>query len=244
MIDDVKLKYQASIFIDGSDIIPTSDKIKELLSLFSDKNLIPGTFTEISANNPTPQIRLRLSTTNNEWQINLASQRIDIIKSSTDPKGSNLGKLEQFCPEAYELGERIINKYSKKANRISMVSDFLLEEMEDKQLNGIYSRLFKAPAFYEKHTPVSWNWRTVTRKEIDLNGEKELFNVILTINRLQGDFGGGVAPFDRIELVFDINTYQGNKNYRFDAKYIQLFYIKALGLYQNLFDEVGGLIYE
>jgi len=241
---DVKLKYQASIFIDGSDIIPTSDKINEMLSLFRNKNLIPGTFSEISANNPKPQTRLRLSTTNNEWEINLASQRIDIIKSPTDAKGSNLGKLEQFCPEAYELGERIIKKYSKNANRISMISNFLLEEMEDKQLIEIYSRLFKTPAFYEKHTPVAWNWRTVTRKEIDLNGEKELFNVILTINRLQGDFGGGVIPFDRIELVFDINTYQGNKNYRFGAKHLQIFYKKALELYQNLFDEVGGLIYE
>ena len=241
---DVKLKYQASIFIDGSDIIPTSDKINEVLSLFRDKNLIPGTFSEISAYNPKPQIRLRLSTTDNEWEINLASQRIDIIKSPTDAKGSNLGKLEQFCPEAYELGERIIKKYNKNANRISMVSNFLLEEMEDKELKGIYSKLFKTPAFYEKHAPVAWNWRTVTRKEIDLNGEKELFNVILSINRLQGDFKGGIVPFDRIELVFDINTYQGNKNYRFDAKHLQIFYKKALGLYQNLFDEVGGLIYE
>ncbi len=241
---DVKIKYQASIFIDGSDIIPTSDKITEILPLFRDKKLIPGTFSEISANNPKPQTRLRLATTNNEWEINLASQKIDIIKSSTDAKGSNLGELEQFCPEAYELGERIIKKYSKNANRISMVSNFLLEEMEDKQLKEIYTRLFKAPAFYEKHAPVAWNWRTVTRKEIDLNGEKELFNVILTINRLQGDFGGGVAPFDRIELVFDINTYQGNKTYRFDAKHLQMFYKKALGLYQNLFDEIGGVIYE
>jgi len=241
---DVKLKYQASIFIDGSDIIPTSDKITEILPLFRDKELIPGTFSEISANNPKPQTRLRLATTNNEWEINLASQRIDIIKSSTDAKGSNLGELEQFCQEAYELGERIIKKYSKNANRISMVSSFLLEEMEEKQLIGIYSRLFNAPAFYEKHAPVSWSWRTVARKEIDLNGEKELFNVILTIQRLQGDFGGGVVPFDRIELLFDINTYQGNKNYRFGAEHLQMFYKKALGLYQNLFDEVGGLIYE
>lgn len=241
---DVKLKYQASIFIDGSDIIPTSDKINEMLSLFRDKNLIPGTFQEISVYNPKPQLRLRLASTNNEWEINLASQRIDIIKSPTDTKGTNLGELEQFCPEAYELGERIMKRYGKNANRISMISNFLLEEMENKQLTGVYSRLFKTPAFYEKHTPVAWNWRTVTREDIDLNGEKELFNVILKINRLQGDFGGGIVPFDRIELGFDINTYQGNKNYRFGKEHLRIFYKKALGLYQNLFDEVGGLIYE
>jgi hypothetical protein len=87
---DIKAKYQTNVFGNLADIAPSPEIISKLLMLFRDKNLLPSTFQEISPFSSGPQARLRLSSSNDEWNVNFASHRIDIEINSTDPKGQNL----------------------------------------------------------------------------------------------------------------------------------------------------------
>lgn len=140
---DIAVKYQASVFGNLSEIVPSPEIISKMLALFRDRNLLPGTFQEISDFTSGPQVRLRLSSPNNEWNIGFATYRIDIEKNPTEPKGKNLGTVESFTEEAYEFFGRILTEFKKGANRISLITSGLLKEMTDKKLHDIYHRLFK-----------------------------------------------------------------------------------------------------
>ncbi|MDP2654883.1 MAG: hypothetical protein Q8Q08_12755, partial [Candidatus Omnitrophota bacterium] len=85
--------------------------------LFKDKGLIPAAYHAIRlSTGATPQLRIRLISPDNEWTVSFAPHRIDIDKNAVDPKGDNLGDLAQYCSDATQLFERIIGKYTKRAN--------------------------------------------------------------------------------------------------------------------------------
>ncbi|MDS4060653.1 MAG: hypothetical protein RKP73_19095 [Candidatus Contendobacter sp.] len=229
---DILAKYQASIFGNFSDIQPTPDIISKVMTLFRDKSLIPGTFQEISPAAMGPQLRLRVSSPNNEWSINFAVQRIDVEKNPIDPKGQNLGTPEVFTKESCEFFARILAEFNKKSNRVALITSGLLKEMTQERLNDIYCRLFKPIDFYQGNIPFEWNSRSVARLVLKIAEQTEQVNVITGINRIQGHMmhPGGVLNFDRIETAFDINTTQDNPETRFDMNFINNFFSKAIDL--------------
>ena len=239
---DTKMKYQASIFGDVSDIKPTPDNTKTLIDLFSDKRFIPNSFQELGASGV--KIRLSFMSLNQEWIVTFPSNRIDIERHAIEPQGKNLGELSDFCSEVSNLFERVTKEFKKKANRIALVTNFLLEEMTEETLSNVYLKLFHPPKFYEENPPFEWNWRTVSRKPIDLDGRNETLNVITTINRVQGELPmrNETQLFDRVQLSFDINTTPENKEYRFEPQHIATFYNHALELHNNLLAEVREFI--
>jgi hypothetical protein len=243
---DIKMKYQATIFVDASNIIPTPDNTKTLIDLFSDKELIPNTFREISSSSPVPLVRLSLASSTNEWVINFASRRIDIERHPIEPQGRNLGELSEFCSEVTNFFERIVKTFKKKANRLALVTNFLLEEMTDSNLARVYLKLFNPPKFYEETQPFEWNWRSVSRRPIDLEELTEALNVITMINRVSGEFviKDEVALFNRIQLSFDINTTSENREHRFDFCHITNFYDSVLKFHNDLLMEIMEFINE
>jgi len=226
---DIIGKYQASVFGNLADIGPSPEIISKLLMLFSDKNLLPGTFTEISAQIPQPQTRLRLSSQNNEWNLNFATHRLDIEKNATYPKGQNLGTVEEFAEQAHEFFNRILTEFKKKGNRIALITSGLLKEMPEEKLADIYDKLFKPIPFYGDNSPFEWNTRSVARKTLEINGIQEPINVITNINRVRGQLmqPSNILEFDRIEIGFDINTIQENQETRFSVGAIESFFSGA-----------------
>lgn len=242
---DVRMKYQASAFIQAQSIIPTPDIIKTLMDLFKDKELIPNTFQEIGLGSPQPQVRLRLSSPSNEWTVNFPSIRVYIEKNPTDPKGVNLGEVDGFCNDATDFIERILSRFKKKANRLSLVTNFLLAEMSDSELSEAYLRLFKPPTFYVETPPFEWNWRTVSKKAFELEGLDETLNVITSVNRVKGEFGTAEerVPFDRLRIGFDINTVPDNEEYRFEKHHLVSFYDHVFDLHKHLLAEMEGYLH-
>lgn len=220
---DCKLKYQASIFLNASDMGATPQNISSLMTEFMDKGFIPTVFQEINVSNPQPQNRFALQSSNNEWRINFASMRIDIEKNPTDFKGNNMGTESDFCNTVKDFYSRILRKYPKKANRLAFVSRFLLNEMSDDTLNLTYTKLFNAPLIYRDNIPFEWNWRTVAKLEKDICTDyPETFNYVSSINRVNGEVveGNNVRKLDRIELSIDINTIPTRIDERFDNEMI------------------------
>src|ERR1035438_8256086 len=97
---DIKLKYQASLFLDAVDIQAVPENITFFMNTFLEKQLIPTTFQEFDFPNIIPLNRIRLSSPNNEWVFQISSKRIDIEKISIDIHGSNLGAVDDFCDVA------------------------------------------------------------------------------------------------------------------------------------------------
>lgn len=246
---DTKMKYQASIFGSISDIEATPDNTKTLIDLFSEKELIPSISYELEIAERitlSPRARMGFASTDQEWTIDFRADRIQIVKRVTEPHGANLGTLDKFCSDVSVLFDRITSKFKKRANRIALVTDSLLKEMTAETLSETYLKLFKAPKFYGENLPFEWDWRTVSREPIDLEGLNELLNIGVRINRSNGEFQlkGEIIPFDRVRLAFDINTVADNKEHRFDAQNIASFYNQVLELHNSLSAEVTEFINE
>jgi hypothetical protein len=244
---DIRLKYQASAFVQASDIRPTPENITTLIGLLQHMELVPSTFQELGPSSPAPQVRPRFSSPNNEWNILFASNRIDIEKNPTSPDGSNLGDVSEFCAQATDLFRRILHSYKKKANRIALVTTYLLRDMSQKQLAETYLKLFKPTRFYYDYEPFEWNWRSVARAPIQLHDMSEILNAITAINRIQGERGqigarARVEWFDRVLLQLDINTSGENVEYRFELHHLDSFYDQVLELHELLVQQVAEAI--
>lgn len=237
---DIKLKYQAGIFVNAEDILPTPDIITSFLQIFRADNLIPNTFQELNPNNPKSQVRLRLSTPNNEWAIAFATNRIDVTKNPTDPKGSNLGTPDDFCSNAIGFFTKIVNQFPKKANRLALITTQLLEEMTEDKLSSVYTKLFDSPKFYKDNPPYEWNWRAVSEIPVQISDLKDKINVITIINRVQGDmtYPEGMTVFDRLLLSLDINTSRKLTESRFDITHIKDYFQQVHKIHESLSSQI------
>jgi hypothetical protein len=238
---DYRLKYQAVIFLNASDIQANSKNIGLLMNEFSDKELIPNTFQELSSLLPLiPQNRFQLTSQNNEWIIRIGSMRIDFEKNPIDLKGSNLGELVDFCSEAKVAFERILNKYPRKANRVALVTRFLLDELPETKLQTVYSKLFNSPKLYSDNKPFEWNWRSVSKIQKKIDHLDEGFNFITQINRMTAEFRNekAVNTIDRIELNFDINSLPLNVENRYGTVEINQFFDSVCVWHDDLVNEL------
>lgn len=154
---DAKMDYQAAVFVNASDIVPNADNIANLLDAFRDEELIPDSFQELAMPRMTPTARLGLASVSNEWAIRFASSRIDIVKSATDPKGSNLGDVDEFCSDVAEYFGRIIDRFPKRANRLALITAYLLDAMTPSALSDVYAKLLIPPPFYCDHPAFEWD---------------------------------------------------------------------------------------
>ena len=246
----MKMEYQAIIFGNFNDIEPTPDNTRMLIDLFKDKALIPGVIYEFRTTAPAAiparRARIRCASANGEWAIEFLSNRIRIEKRAIETHGANLGDLNAFCSDASYLFRQITSAFKKKANRIALVTYFVLEKMTEETLSQTYLRLFKTPEFYKENPPFEWDWRTASRNSIKLEELDENLNVIVMVNRSYGEFQakGEVTPFDGIQLNLDINTVPDNQELRFDDHNIASFYDQVSKLHDNLCNEVTEFVNE
>lgn len=240
------MKYQGSVFVNAKDISPTPKNITKLVNVFEDKAFIPNTFHEISKEDPQPQACLRLSSSNNEWNIHFGMKRIDIAKHPIDPKGDNLGTLEEFTTETIGFFKRIDDTYNKKANRIALIANYLFKEMSTDKLSGVYSKLFQYVPFYKDTEPFEWTWRSASETQREINNAEEDLNVVTIITRSKGEMTilGEIKPFDRIQMNIDINTSPKNQEYRYEFTHVESFFEDATKLHNKILSEIGRYICE
>lgn len=243
---DILERYQASFFVKATDIIPSPEVISILLNMFSDKGFLPTTFQEIGLQSPSPQVRLRLNSKNNEWGINFASHRIDIEKNPVVAAGKNVGDVETFVKETKDFFSRILGHFRKKGHRLSIITSGMLKEMTHKELLEVYTKLFRPLPFYEQNMPFEWKCRSVAKSEKHIKKTGPL-NVITNINRVKGklfDPTNYAPEFERIEVSFDINTIPENEDARFNAESFNDFFSSALDIRSDILNQIRKVIYE
>jgi len=214
---DVPQGYQLTFFCNTDELLPTADNISAMLDVFRDRGLLPGTIQELQLTGP--QVRLRFSSPSEEWNVNIPTGRIDIHKNSAAPMGANLGTVDAFVADAVDLLTRVLRRFPRKGNRLSLVTVGLLPEMSDQAMAETYKRIFRPVGIYASSPAVEWDARSVVRVHEAVGLSTEAVNAIATIKRTQGQMGqaSGLVPFDRIQLSFDINTYHGTTDYRFES---------------------------
>ncbi len=220
---DIDLKYHTVVFGSYEDIGPNPDTLKYFIEKFSSKELIPTTFQEIRPNGVVN--RFSLTTSDEVWLIEFSSDRIDIHKVNKNVGVVEMGTLEQFLFDVKEIVKTIDEKFPKKHNRLSLVTRYLLRAMDNEQMSTIYHKLNNTIDVYNENNITDWSNRIVARIPFNVGEKSEVFNVISQIKRLKGTLkiNSIFENIDRVEFQFDLNTYQGNSDYRFDLELINSF---------------------
>ncbi|MHA1789464.1 MAG: hypothetical protein ACTSXT_09575 [Candidatus Helarchaeota archaeon] len=234
---DFALKYQSVIFGSFEEITPNADNFKYFIDEFRDKELIPAMFQEVSAKGV--KNRFILKSQNDEWNIEFGSDRLDIKKVNRNINVINFGNKEGFLKDVLSILEVVFSKFPRKSNRISFISHYFCKPLKTQELNNIILNISDLPKTFINNPPVNWNHRYVSRIEKMINKKKELLNFIGEINRIQGrlKIDSEIKDFDRIELKFDINTFQNNQDYRFEQNDLVDFYTKVNKWENDLLNE-------
>ena len=229
---------QASIFGNFVDIKPKPEIISDLLKMFESMDMLPTSFTEITAQ--APQSRIRLESQNKEWAINIALGRIDIERVTDIDHINPEDYFNNFIDKGIDIFKKILTKYNKKGYRLSFLTKGLLPELSEEHMVKIYKTIFSPIDFYSNNLPVEWNSRTIARVDKNFSGRKEILNVITIVNRTIGQIINNIEQldFDRIEIAFDINTFQGNKDTRFTPENLEPFYQTSLSIRNEILEQL------
>lgn len=201
------------------DIAPKPDTLKYLIDAFADKELIPTTVQELDVVNPVNPInRLSLKSTDEVWSVEFGANRIDIIKNNKDVGVVNMGELKQFLEDAKHIAGIIEKKFPKKHNRLALVTRYLMKQMTQVEISDIFYKNVNTIDIFKKNEPTEWNNRVVSRIQQKISENEDTINVIAELNRIKGNLkiNSKNEAVDRVELRFDINTYQGSTDYRFE----------------------------
>lgn len=241
---DIKLEYKANFFADLEKLSPTPKTLSTLIELFEDKEMIPSVFQEAVKKSPGFVNRIQVGTQSNNWLIFLPTKFMSIEKHPLTSNGEDMGSIKDFSEESINLSKRVFREFNLKSNRLSLITSYLAKEMSEEQLSNVYHKLMIPHSVYRENPPYEWNNRTVTKVKRTIAGREEYINIISKIDRIQGELNSPELnlPFDRIQLNFDINTHQDNKDYRFDHNNYDEFFEIASTINEDLINQLEEII--
>lgn len=224
---DIVAHYQLGFYAPNSVVEPSPDIIGKLIEVFKGTGFMPNLVSAFHISSQTPETRdmLTLVTNKSEWVIEFEPHRISFTKKYIPDL--EIGSPDEFKTSVVDFCSRILSVIPLSGGRLSYVTKGLLEEMSQGELDKVNSTLMNVPAFYRDNPPQEWTTRNVARyTSKELNEPPERYNVITDINRVQANLKDKMnrsKNIDRIEVGYDINTYQKNMSPRFGINDVEKF---------------------
>lgn len=237
--------YQATLFGDFTDLEATSKVIVELMQMLERFSLLPNTMQEINpAISTTPIPRPAFNSSDNSLRVEIGSDKILVVKNIISNGESDLETLKGFTEDSVFIIDKIIHRFNKKGNRISLVTEGLFSEMTPDRLDEIHSKFSSPLDYYKENKPFEWSSRSVAREEFSLANRQELLNIITEVGRIQGRFvnTNNSKEFDRLNLKLDINTIIQSAEARLETDAIEQFFNIALEKRHELLSQVEEII--
>ncbi len=216
-----------SIFTDASNIIPNASTYSKLSTALGDSYL-PITIQEMTSRGS--QNRIAMERQDTGIKVLFLMNRIIIEKYPIDIENSDsIGTFEEFCDIVNQIIEPLLQEFQKTANRLSLVSKYLLKKGNQEDISSISSKLFVFPPTYNESNTFEWNWRMAKQEEKQFGENIEQMNYITSINRVRGILSDNAQgqEFEGLDVEFDLNTIDENKELRFDIVKIKSFYDQA-----------------
>jgi len=240
---DYLTSYQFGFYAPDTHKEPEPEIIGRLLDAFKGKGFIPTTgreleiVTEPSLRSKT-RLELQMISPDQEW--NLAFERHRLLLKKQNVPGTEMGSADDFRKETEEVFRLLLDAVPFSGTRLSFASKGLLSEMSPEKLAEVNKRIFNSIPFYAQNLAHQWTTRNVARVDVSIGERTETLNVITDINRVQGTIqrDGEPVPFDRIEIAFDINTYQENTDQRFGVGDIGFFLKVAVEKSKEILKEI------
>ena len=222
-------------------VTPSTDDIARLTSEFAEFDFLPAAvpvFQSGSQADAVQDIQLQLFTQDRQWTVDFEPDRFLIQRNTAADEEAEYPNA--FASGTIHILSHLHNLYPCLATRLSFVTRGLCRKMSNYELDNAYGRLFRLPAFSEDSNPLEWSVQQVIRREESINDKSELLNIVAGSRRVQTD----VSDSDRIQIIMDINTFQGNQNQRFTPDDIDSFIKIAMHNTYEFERSVESLIYD
>ncbi len=237
--------YQFGFFVPHG-VTPNPKVIANLSAKFREFEFLPTTvqILNFGPGAPSQGLQLQLFTQDNRWKLDFEQNRFLITQNATD--SADLDPPQVFVTNVIEIINHLYSLFNYNASRMSFVTRGLSKEMKEKELSIVHSRLFRLPAFFDDASFAEWSTRQVIRINQPIGDTPELLNIVTDISNVQDLFSAGKdsKPIDKIQIVMDINTFQGNRAQRFTPDHVGPFLNRAMMLADNIEKDIEDLIYE
>jgi hypothetical protein len=240
-MNTINLKYQVSLFGNYDEISLNQETIRTFFDMFSDQGFIPNTQNEINIEfnefnkdfrkNTVP--KLRLSSSDNSWNISFGSERIDFILTNISIDDFDMPEFDRYIDNCKDFINRISEKYSKKHRRIGVVQNILLSEQDD----AIPQKICRNISLFENKPLLDWVYRASVRENV----ENESLNVISEMKKVKIE-NAQQSNGDGILIIFDVNTIDENRHYRFGKNNVNNCIDVILGKHKELNCQTFNLI--
>ena len=219
------IRYLASMFINATDITPHLTTYIKLNEIFGD-DIILGTMQEI-----TPagmQNRIKFDSPTHKMHVTIGMNRVN-IERITQNVSEGIGTFEDFSHLCESLFSQFVEKFMKSANRLSFVSEDIIIDIAEEELEGFASKLFILPSVYSINKPSEWTCRLANKQTREVNEKQEGFNVVTNISRVNGEINntGEMELFEGLKIEIDINTVAECTEFRFKDEDIRDLYTRA-----------------
>lgn len=239
MIYGTPIRFLARAFVEAQSLKLNIRDAAELADALPLKNLMPIPVQEATLTG----IHQRLAFQNDTgWQLLFRGESFDISLHPTDSAGANMQDLSSFIAIAGEILGKLVERFRREGQRIALVQEGLLPQVEKEQMNMIAKHLLRLPPAFSRDLPFEWDWRVAHAVHHDFGSGNELITKMAAIKRLSGEINR--VPFDNLRVDLDTSTHHGDIAVRFSATHIQSFLKAALEWNNELGEQLTTLINE
>ena len=236
--------FRVRFFGKFRDIEADSDLVWDLMGELRKLKLLPTTIHEVNAhkNSVTSIPRPAFVSRENDLNVEIGS---DVITIEMNNNKSNIKNIKEFCNDAIYILDKILISFKRKGNRVSLITNSFLD-INSEQLQETYPKIISPINFYQNNKPFEWNSRSVSRIKYNIAGLEENINVINEIARVQGNSvqSGVPVEFDKISVIFDINTIAQSTDNRLDINSIEEFLKEAINTRKGIVEQLEEMLYE
>lgn len=212
------IMYKFSVFGDFTQLKYTSENIKNMLDIKSEKVLLPNVISQLGVSGSVEQ-RIQLVSVDHTVTLSVLQERIDVEIYSDKQEGFHDEDVKKTMDELRSIMGQIYNVFSDDipmATRIAMITSYVYFDISDEEKIRFRNRFVNDIGFYKDTMTDEFFIDLVGNVTYNMNNRDEMVNAITMIKRLFPSAGIGVdGPVDGYQVDFDINTVPKNKKNRF-----------------------------
>lgn len=231
--------YRLSCFADYSQIKYNNNDVIEVLKAFESVELTPRAIQEILPYGEVSS-RMQFAGDNGLLLISIAGERIDIHITAKEKKGFSDEEISSVESKLREYMSKILSIFGGRMPlpyRLAWFTSYVYFELTDDEKAQYRDKFLKEIDFFEENRLDDISVRYGARRDVDINGVKERFNVLTTIHEYVSNFGIE-NEINGFQIDYDINTWQGNRINRFKSEDIDSFIREACLIQKDLNKEV------
>jgi hypothetical protein len=246
MLIEYRSFYQFDFFLLNS-VVGTPEWVHKFTPVFEKLGMMPSLVSH-------PNSYLGLSEQReNLQQLTFVTAKRDVVVIFDEERyiikmrfipNKELSPIKDFIKNVTIIFDIINGIVESKASRLALVTTGICKQMQPDKLTKIHQTLFNFPKEFRENEVIECNDRQVYRTTKNINGKSELLNVILNLNRIQvtHHFEHKPIHYDGIEIVFEVNTFQGNYSQRFAVDDVKPFLDESFHIENNLEESLQKII--